>query len=187
MKTAHARRPSPALVLAAVALVFALGGSAIAGPDAVLTKLTKAKVKKISTKQAKRAIEAAEPGLNVNTATTAEDADKLDGQGPAAYLPLAYGLIADAITGTLDAARSSNLQIAKGNGAGRYCFEVTAGDPGNVQATIDYDNSPGGARAPAVSIPAADFGCPSGVDDFSVLTYGPSGATESMGFYLLVH
>ncbi len=74
MKLSKGSRPSPALVLAALALVFAMVGTAIAGPDAISGKITKSKVKKISTKQANKAIDAAEPDLNVNSAKTADSA-----------------------------------------------------------------------------------------------------------------
>jgi hypothetical protein len=70
MKLSTASRPSPALVLAALALVFAMVGTAIAGPDAISNKITKPKVKKISKKQANKAIDKAAPGLSVANADT---------------------------------------------------------------------------------------------------------------------
>jgi hypothetical protein len=45
------RRPSPAIIVAVVALVAALAGTAVAGPGAETSKITKAKVKKIANKQ----------------------------------------------------------------------------------------------------------------------------------------
>jgi hypothetical protein len=52
------RRPSPALVVAVVALVAALAGTAIAGPGASTSAkaVTKAKVKKIAKKQVNKAL-----------------------------------------------------------------------------------------------------------------------------------
>lgn len=44
-------RPSPALIVAVVALVAALAGTAIADPGASTSKITKSKVKKIANKQ----------------------------------------------------------------------------------------------------------------------------------------
>jgi hypothetical protein len=44
-------RPSPALIVAVVALVAALAGTAIAGPGASSSAITKAKVKKVANKQ----------------------------------------------------------------------------------------------------------------------------------------
>jgi hypothetical protein len=55
------KRPSPAMVIAALALCFALAGTAVAGTSAA--KLTKAKVKSI--------VHKLEPTLNVNSAKTA--------------------------------------------------------------------------------------------------------------------
>ncbi len=63
-----AARRSPALIVAALALVFALVGTSVAQDP--VAKLTKSKVKKIARKQ----IDKAAPGLSVNHANTAETA-----------------------------------------------------------------------------------------------------------------
>lgn len=47
----HISRPSPALVVAVVALVAALAGTAVAGPSANSSAVTKSKVKTIANKQ----------------------------------------------------------------------------------------------------------------------------------------
>ena len=101
MNRSNASRPSPALVLAALALVFAMAGTAVAGPDAISSKITKSKVKKISNKQ----IAKAAPGLSV------DNAENLGGEAPDAYLPLAYGETANGGTGALNEARSANLAL----------------------------------------------------------------------------
>jgi hypothetical protein len=44
-------RPSPAIIVAVVALIAALAGTAMAGPGAETSKITKSKVKKIANKQ----------------------------------------------------------------------------------------------------------------------------------------
>ncbi len=67
-------RPSPAIVLAVIALVFAMAGSAVAGTDALSNKITKSKVKKIAKKQ----INKAAPGLDVKSAKTADKATNAD-------------------------------------------------------------------------------------------------------------
>jgi hypothetical protein len=67
-------RPSPAMVVATVALSFALVGTAIAGPSALTSAVSKSQVKKIAKKQANKAIDQREAGLNVNSATTARSA-----------------------------------------------------------------------------------------------------------------
>jgi hypothetical protein len=82
--------PSPALVMATLALVAAMTGAAVASPGGTTSKLTKSKVKKIANKQ----ITKAAPGLSVahantagtaNTATGAENANALDGLDSTAF------------------------------------------------------------------------------------------------------
>ena len=76
-------RPSPAILIAALALVAAVAGTAIAGPVATTSKLSKdetKKVKKIAKKKANKQIEKKAPGLDVNSAT---NADKVDGHDAA--------------------------------------------------------------------------------------------------------
>ena len=51
------RAPSPALIVAVVALVAALAGTAIAGPGASVSKITKSKVRTISNKQIDKRIQ----------------------------------------------------------------------------------------------------------------------------------
>jgi len=87
-------RPSPAIIVAVVALVAALAGTAIADPVASTSAINKKKVKKIAKKQ----INKLAPGLHVasaesaNTATTASEAaratnaDLLDGVDSASLL-----------------------------------------------------------------------------------------------------
>jgi hypothetical protein len=60
-----------ALIVAAVALIFAIAGTAIAGPGSISSKISKAKVKKIAKKQ----INKAAPGLSVAKAVKADSAD----------------------------------------------------------------------------------------------------------------
>lgn len=79
-------RPSPAILLAAVCLVFAVGATAVAGPEAISRALTKSKVKKIATKQANKAIGQRAAGLSVansQNAANAQNAASLGGS-PAA-------------------------------------------------------------------------------------------------------
>lgn len=95
--------PSAGLLVAMLALVAAVAGTAVAGPGATTSKLTKKKVAKIAVKEINRLA----PGLsvahadrastadNANTAAsantaaradTAADADRLGGVGPQGYL-----------------------------------------------------------------------------------------------------
>ena len=68
MKRLNLGRPSPAIIVAVVALVAALAGTAVAGPGAVTSKLSKAKVKLISQKQAKKVLNQEAPNLTVGAA-----------------------------------------------------------------------------------------------------------------------
>jgi hypothetical protein len=70
MKQFARRRPSPALVIASLALAVALTGTAIAGPAAI-NSISKPKVKKIAKVQAESVLGARESALNVNSAKTA--------------------------------------------------------------------------------------------------------------------
>jgi hypothetical protein len=70
MKVINSARPSPAMVVAVLALVFAVVGSAVAASDSLSGKITKSKVKSIANKQ----ITKAAPNLSVNKAKTADSA-----------------------------------------------------------------------------------------------------------------
>jgi hypothetical protein len=65
-------RPSPAIIVAVVALVAALAGTAVAGPGASSSAITKSKVKTIANKQADKAIDNVLPlgSANLGTITT---------------------------------------------------------------------------------------------------------------------
>jgi hypothetical protein len=75
MKLSFSRRPSPAVILAVVALAFAMVGTAVAGTDGLSNKITKSKVKKISKKQAKKQLKKNISGSHVNLADNANSAD----------------------------------------------------------------------------------------------------------------
>jgi hypothetical protein len=72
--------PSPVMIVAALALVLALAGTAIAAPDIATKKVTKSEVKKIAKKQAKKQIRKKAPGLSV---LHADSADEASPTGPA--------------------------------------------------------------------------------------------------------
>jgi hypothetical protein len=65
-----ARLPSPALIVAVVALVAALAGTAIAGPGASTSKVTKSKVKKITNKQINKRVPWGTADIADNAVTT---------------------------------------------------------------------------------------------------------------------
>jgi hypothetical protein len=72
MGSIRTSRPSSAIVVAALALVGALVGTALAGTDATTSAINKKKVKKIATKQ----INKLAPGLSVASAETANVANR---------------------------------------------------------------------------------------------------------------
>jgi hypothetical protein len=65
-------RPSPAIIVAVVALIAALAGTAMAGPDASTSVLNRAKVKNIARKQANKAVQTVFPitGADLGVVTT---------------------------------------------------------------------------------------------------------------------
>lgn len=76
--------------VAAAALILAIVGTAIAGPEAITRAVTKSSVKKVAKKQANKAIDQRAPGLDVSsaqTAASAEDSARLGGQPPSAFAP----------------------------------------------------------------------------------------------------
>ena len=74
MTSPRRRRPSPAMIVAATALIVALAGTAMAAPTAIKSILNK-KEKKQASNIAKNQINALAPTLSVKRATTAGSAD----------------------------------------------------------------------------------------------------------------
>lgn len=62
-------RPSPAIIVAVVALVAALAGTAVAGPGASTSAVDKSDVKRIATKKANKAVNAVLPLTSANLGT----------------------------------------------------------------------------------------------------------------------
>lgn len=176
--TAMVPKPSPALVFSLIVLFLAMGGSVYAAS-------------KISGKAIKKG---SEPGNRIKKDTITGQQVKEESLGivPRASHastadlgnPLAMGRIVDGPNGTMDPATSSNLTSSRGNGQGRYCFNVISGTPRNVQVTVDFAGSPNGANAPKVNLPpTAAFGCPAGTD-FQIQAYGSSTEADMSLFVL---
>src|SRR5215475_4587726 len=72
------RRPSPAMIVAIAALVAALGGTAVAGPQAIISALNK-KEKKQTRNIANSEIDKRAPGLSVANAQNATNASAVGG------------------------------------------------------------------------------------------------------------
>ena len=132
MRKIRVDKPSPAMVVAIVALIFAVTGTAVAGVATIssLTKSEKKTVKKIANKQIKKK----GPGLSV------ANAKKLGGQPASFYAPastLAHALVA--ANGSVDTAHSHNgvtqANVTQPVG-GIYCFNGLSPAPRSVVASV---------------------------------------------------
>jgi len=125
-------RPSPAMVVAVIALTGAFAGTAIAGPDAITSAVTKSKVKQIAKKQGKKQankqIRKKAPGLSVANAVNAQNATNATNATNAATAananaPSVYAQVTE--DGNVDAARSRGINsdnVTQVGGTGAYCF-----------------------------------------------------------------
>jgi hypothetical protein len=138
MSVSKRSRPSPAMIVAALALVLAMAGTAIAGPGAV-DKITKSKVRSIADKE----INKKAPGLSVDNAA------KLGGQPASAFAASsAVRFVSIAANGTIEAARSQGVSQANvtTNGAGNYCINGLNPAPRNAQASLPFNGTPFNAQ-----------------------------------------
>src|SRR5215208_3490756 len=111
MTRSKGRRPSPAMIVAATALIVALAGTAMAAPTAIksiLNKQEKKQVKSIAKNQVNKlapdlSVKHAKTATTANTANTAKDADTLNGQalGNIVIARSNTGAVCDPQTGTL--------------------------------------------------------------------------------------
>lgn len=140
MRKTRLNTPSPAMVVAIVALIFAVTGTAVAGVAtiSVLSKKEKTQTRNI----AKNEINKAAPGLSVAKATNAQNATnagQLGGQPASFYAPAtALRTATVAADGTVDAARSDGVSQANVTDpvAGLYCFNGLNPAPRTVVASI---------------------------------------------------
>jgi hypothetical protein len=171
MNSSNGSRPSPALVLAALALVFAMVGTAVAGPDAISDKITKPKVKKIAKKQANKAIAAAAPELAVASA---------DVVGLYAHVG-PTGIVTDALSSGITSANISHPDD------GVYCFSGLEGTLHTIDGTVDSADGPGAVEASV--IPAGFVACPP-TAQAELLTFTPDTIVFTDydgGFYVRIY
>jgi hypothetical protein len=157
-------RQAPAIVIAIVALVAAVGGVAIANPSAFTSggPITKKKAKKIST----NVVNSLAPGLSVKSAGTAGTSNQLsmfarvDSNGNFVGSKLGVGSVSHPT-------------------AGIYCFSGLARQPVGGEATVDY-NDP---TTPTNEFPQFGLGqdislfCPNGTQAFVATFHIVSGPT----------
>ena len=132
MKRFTHSRPSPALAVAALALVAALAGTAVAGPGASTSAITKAKVKKVSNKQiTKRA-----PGLSVahaDTATTANTASSANTANNATT--------ADKANNVLSATVGGGCTVLEATQPGTTATAVSTTPPASSACSVDFSRN----------------------------------------------
>lgn len=169
-------KPSPALLVAVVALVAALAGTAVGGVAVTsLNKGEKKAVKRIATKQgkkqAKRQIKKKEPKLNVNSAVSANGVK-----------PVQVSFAAAADSGETVFVNEGGIRIKGecGGGEAFVSYTSTANDGDLFLSTFA-----GGATG-EVSAPNWDMGANQGITTFSnsivqtTITYrGADGTTVS--------
>ena len=150
MRRVFKSRPSPAIVVAVVALVAALAGTAVAGPDASTSAVTKKKVKKIANKEIDKRFPLGTAGLADSAVTT----PKL-GDGAVTTPKLGDGAVTEPKLGdgAVTTTKLADDAVTSGKiGAG----QIRASDLGTittVQTTM---------QVPANSAGLADVACPAG-------------------------
>jgi archaellin len=159
------RRPSPAMIVAVVALIAALGGTAIGA-----SFITKKKAKNVANNQiTKRA-----PGLSVASAKTADNlADQSQQIRAWARVNAGGGIVA-----------SKNVTSVVQDGDGRYCFDLPF-TPNAAVATLDG----AAANLNHTILTATDSApCPAGNQDIRVSTGVPGGdSTVNEGFFIHIN
>jgi hypothetical protein len=157
------KRPSPAMIVAIIALIAALGGSALAGG-----LLTKKKAKKIADAQiTKRA-----PGLSVASANTA------NGLADSSFQIRAWAKV----TGEGTLASGRNVGVIYGGSTGRYCFDLPFAANGAVATVAADEGLPGDAVA--LFVPDSSNQCPAGHRDARAFTANAAGGDKDVGFWV---
>jgi hypothetical protein len=166
-------KPSPAIVLGIIALVLALGGTAIAGPDALSRAVTKSKVKKIAKRQANEQITQRAPDLAVASAESAN--------------PVAFAhVLAD---GSVDAANSRGIaqaNVTSGSPPGYYCFDGLSFTPRGGNVTFDWNTTGSIDVIPAFGL-GGNPSCPSGTDFFVDIRVTDFSGSVPTAFFLTLY
>lgn len=147
MKPTKGSRPSPALIVGVLALVVALGGTALATPEFATKKMHDSKIRKIAKKQAKKQIKKRAPDLSVahaddadfadeadsaaeadfaDEADNADDADSLGGQEPDTFQQQIQWALVEGGANASITAQSGDIELVAQPQAGRYVLEFGA-------------------------------------------------------------
>jgi hypothetical protein len=139
------RMPSPGILVAVLALVAALAGTAVAGTDATTSAINKKKVKSIAAKQ----INKLAPGLSVASAETADSADSATRAQNATNATNATN--AQRATNATNAQNASNARAVDGNSVVDFRLNGTSPiaerqilDLGGLQLRATCDSALGG-------------------------------------------
>ena len=159
------RRPSPAMVVAVVALVAALAGTGVAATISVLDKGEKKQVKKIARKQANKRITKRAPNLSVANA---------DSANPIAYAHVSAG---GTILAETKGISQANLTHP---GTGRYCFSGLSFTPRGGQATVDFLDST--VQFAQFALNPGTINCPAGAQ--AMVGTVDNGGTADAGFFV---
>ena len=186
------RRPSPAMIVAVIALVLGLGGAAVAAD------LSKSQVKKIAKKQADKRLKANVNGSHVNLADKATSADSATNAANAANATNAANAAnAAAVNGVgivPISHRSGNVTNAVFATAGELTFRVTcAAGVETITATTTntasseisaISNEAGGTDASAAQIRGT---LDDSFDDTDTFPVGPDGGDTSERQYHVMY
>ena len=202
------KRPSAAMIVAAVALCFALVGTAVAGTDSVSRALTKSKVKKIAKKQADKALKANVSGSHVNladqatnannannannatnatNATNAQNATNLGGQPASAYASSnAVRWATVNSDGTIVASESKGITQANITtpGTGQYCLNGLSPAPTGSSISARFGASLG-SQYFAETTPTGGSFC-TGLQ-IGIATYNSANASSNQPFTITVY
>ena len=166
---------SPAIPIAVLALVAALGGVAVAGPVAT-TSVSKKKTKKIAKKQANKEIDKRLPFGTGDIADGSVTEEKI----AAGFLqPAAFGIVnsdgsvvADNSEGLTDA----NVTMVGGNTL--YCFSGFDPAPKVLIGNVDWQSGGNRDVRTAVIPPDVESGCPAGTQASARTTNSATGTAE---------
>lgn len=195
----RSRRPSPAMIVALVALTVAMSGTAVAASNVLITSSKQIKNGVIGTadlsKKARTSLTGkagkAGPAGATGAAGATGPAGTAGATGPtgpsgkngADGSAVAYARIN--ATGTVSAGKAiSAANVVIGNSAGLYCFRNLSFTPHNIQASVAYNGS-GNAHTTAqveIGVPIGNV-CPDGTVAF-VKTYNNLDGQTAESFFV---